>query len=199
MLIVITHPTPVAKEATIINSLFDEGMDVLHLRKPDATAEELKELFAGIQTKYHSQIALHQHHRLAGNFDIKRLHYTEQHRKKTDEAEWLNLKERGFILSSSIHKIEDAETLSLFFAYAFFGPVFNSISKSNYSALTPSDFMVPATETKLVAIGGMDKNNITKALEMGFDGVAILGAVWQNADPLKSFKNIQKACSSIVR
>lgn len=199
MLIVITNPTPVAKEATIINSLFDEGMDVLHLRKPDATLEELKELIGQVQVKYHSQIALHQHHRLAGSFGIKRLHYTEQHRAKTNEAEWLDLKEREFILSTSIHKIEDAETLSVFFEYAFFGPVFNSISKSGYSAVLPSDFMVPATSTKLVALGGVDKNNITKALEMGFDDVAILGAVWQNADPLKSFKNIQSACSSTVR
>lgn len=199
MLIVISDPMMRSDDAVLINALFDEGMEVFHLRKPSAAAPEIQHLLEKIKQNHYGKIALHQHHQLAKNSGIKRLHYTEEHRKKTDAAEWSLLKEQGFHLSTSIHKIEETQIVSDHFNYVFFGPVFNSISKKGYVATVTTNFIVPGKKIKLVAIGGIDENNISKPLQTGFDGVAVLGAIWQSADPVKSFKQIKKACSLIAR
>jgi thiamine-phosphate pyrophosphorylase len=199
MLFVISDPMMHSDDAVLLNALFDEGMEVFHLRKPSAAAPEIQHLLEKITQDHYAKIALHHHHELAERFGIKRLHYTEERRKKTDAKEWSLLKEQGFHLSTSIHQIEEASTISDQFDYAFFGPVFNSISKKGYMATVTENFIVPGKKTKLVAIGGIDENNVSMPLQKGFDGVAVLGAIWQSSDPVKSFKQIKKACSPIVR
>lgn len=179
-------------DAVLINALFDEGMEVFHLRKPSAAAPEIQHLLEKIKQDHYAKVALHHHHQLAERFGIKRLHYTEERRKKTDVKEWSLLKDQGFHLSTSIHQIEEASTISDQFDYVFFGPVFNSISKKGYMATVTENFIVPGKKTKLVAIGGIDENNVSMPLQKGFDGVAVLGAIWQSADPVKSFKQIKK-------
>src|SRR5687768_14398114 len=68
-------------EAAVINALFDEGLEVFHLRKPFTSAEETEQLLQQIDNTQVSKIALHQHHQLANMFGIKRLHYPEAKRK----------------------------------------------------------------------------------------------------------------------
>ena len=199
MLIVIADPMMRSDDAVLINALFDEGLEVFHLRKPSAAAAMIQELLEKIKHDHYAKIALHHHHELAERFGIKRLHYTEERRKKTEEKEWSLLKKQGFQLSTSIHQIEEASTITDLFDYAFFGPVFNSISKKGYMATVTENFIVPGKKTKLVAIGGIDETNVSMPLQTGFDGVAVLGAIWQSSDPVKSFKQIKKACSPIVR
>ena len=42
MIIIISNPTPIADEATTINNLFDEGLEILHIRKPGVAMDEIK-------------------------------------------------------------------------------------------------------------------------------------------------------------
>jgi thiamine-phosphate pyrophosphorylase len=197
MLIVVSDSAMRKNETAIINALFAEGLEVFHLRKPFATAEETEQLLHDIDTAHLSKIALHQHHQLADKFGIKRLHYPETKRTTTSEEECLHLQNTGFILSMSVHDLN--ETLHHSFDYAFYGPVFDSISKQGYTSVVAENFTLPKTKTKWIAIGGIDKTNCTKTLEMGFDGVAVLGAIWQNNDPISEFKKIKAVCSLIVR
>jgi thiamine-phosphate pyrophosphorylase len=196
MVIVISDAVLRKDEATIINALFDEGMQIFHLRKPSATASELQQLLQAINSKHHAKIALHQHHELAENFGINRLHYPEVKRKNASAAGWKQLKKVGFQLSTSIHNID--EVVHEVFDYVFFGPVFNSISKVGYAATINENTVLPKKQTKQIAIGGIDANNCAKALQMGFDGVAVLGAIWQSNTALHQFKQIQNACSFIA-
>ncbi|WP_204280099.1 hypothetical protein, partial [Raoultella ornithinolytica] len=62
--------------------------------------------------------------------------------------------------------------------------------------ITHSTFSVQ--NSKLIAIGGIDEHNCVKAFDMGFTGVAVLGAIWQSTEPVKQFKKLQSKCSSIV-
>lgn len=196
MLIVISNPTPVAGEAALINTLFDEGMEVLHLRKLGVAVDEIKGLIEKIKLQYHHQIALHQHHELAGDFGINRLHFTEAKRKEMSEEALIKLKATNHILSTSIHKVEAYKSLSSSFDYTFFGPVFNSISKQGYTSTITDDFVFPVQikHTKVIAIGGIDATNMQKAMDMKFNGIAALGAIWQKPDEsIQQFKAIQKA------
>lgn len=58
-LIVITSPDFIPEEARIITGLFEVGLDLLHLRKPDATAHEVGNLLHGIPKEYRKQIVIH--------------------------------------------------------------------------------------------------------------------------------------------
>ena len=52
-MIVITDPTFFVDESKYINALFDNGLDVLHIRKPDATVDEMRKLIQQIKVQYH--------------------------------------------------------------------------------------------------------------------------------------------------
>lgn len=197
MIIVISSPTPVTKEASLINQLFDEGLPVLHLRKPDSSSQELVLLFQEIDSVHHSKIALHSHHYLAKSFGINRLHYTEASRKQLTDVDF---SENENILSTSVHSVEDFKALSEHFSYAFLSPVFNSISKPDYEA-KPFDLSIldKNRATKLIALGGIDETNCIKAYEMGFDGIALLGAIWNCEEKINAFKNILSQCPTTAR
>ncbi len=194
MLLVISNPTPVANEASLINRLFEEGLPVLHLRKPESPLKEVAMLLQNIEPVHYPKIALHQHHSIAGNFGISRLHYTEAARKAASQ-ETLSQQRAEYIISTSVHSLADYQGLAEYFDYAFLSPVFNSISKPGHQAqafaLKKSDKKM---YTSLIALGGVDDGNCHKAYEMGYDGVAVLGAVWQTKDTLSAFKAIQCKC-----
>jgi thiamine-phosphate pyrophosphorylase len=49
--------------------------------------------------------------------------------------------------------------------------------------------------TKLIALGGITKNNINEPITWGFDGAAVLGSIWENENPIKEFIQINNACN----
>lgn len=196
MLIVISNPNTVKDEANIINALFNEGLEVLHIRKPEVSVGELRGLIEKIDSKYHNQIALHQQHELAKKFGIKRLHFTEAKRKEMSEEWLITLRAENNILSTSVHQTEAYNTLTSSFEYTLFGPVFNSISKQGYTSMITDDFVFPKekkNQTKVFAIGGINATNIQQAIKMQFDGAAVLGTIWQKPEEsIQQFKALQK-------
>lgn len=197
MLIVISSPTAIRNEPSLINQLFDEGLSVFHLRKPESSSQELVLLLQEIDSIHHSKIALHSHHYLAKSFGINRLHYTEASRKQLTEADF---SENENVLSTSVHSVEDFKNLSEHFNYAFLSPVFNSISKPDYEA-QPFDLngLDKKRSTKLIALGGIDEHNCSKAFDKGFDGIALMGSVWNSEDTIQTFKNIFSQCPTTVQ
>ena len=195
MVVVITNPTAVADEATIINNLFEEGLEILHIRKPDISVDEIRLLLQKINIQYHHKVALHQHHKLASDFGTKRLHYTETNRRKMSDEILLKFKADNYVLSTSIHSVQAYNSLSNVFDYTFFGPVFNSISKQGYTAVIADDFIFPVqyNHAKVIAIGGIDITNIQQAMNMQFNGAAALGTIWQKPEEsIHQFKALQK-------
>ncbi|ETZ21598.1 thiamine phosphate synthase [Pedobacter sp. V48] len=193
--IVIANPAIIDNESNKINQLFESGLDIFHLRKDSCTSAYCKQLISEIDEVYHDRIALHQYHELTDYFGIKRLHYKEEHRKQLQEAKTMfNLK--GTVLSTSIHQLEEVNNLQGF-DYTFFGPVFNSISKPGYAGVLNQDFKLPQrlNSTKLIALGGIDAENAETLHSMGFDGVALLGFIWNDpSKAIRNFKSIQERC-----
>ncbi|OLY91434.1 thiamine-phosphate pyrophosphorylase [Cnuella takakiae] len=193
MLIVISEETICPGAASLVNELFDAGMPVLHLRKPAATASDMQHLIAAIYPKYRALIALHSHHHLAEENGIKRLHFTGKQQAETSAAMLASLKAKGFYLSASMHQLKEIEQQGMYYDHVFFGPVFNSISKKGYSSVLSAHFRLPQSRTKVVALGGIDVHNCAAAFRMGFDGIAVLGAIWQGKDPVLSFLQVKNA------
>lgn len=196
-MIVITNPIPIVNEINTIHALFECGLEFLHVRKPNFSEEEMKVYLSKITKDYRSRLVLHQHHQLALDFGINRIHLTQSARAKWDlDTE----KKRGqSIKSTSTHCIEDFNALDKFFEYAFLSPVFPSISKPHYtSALdVPKAITERANfKTKLVALGGISIENIEKTFQLGFDSVALLGSIWNTNQPIQNFKLCQKIALS---
>jgi thiamine-phosphate pyrophosphorylase len=126
-MIIISSPTPQVGEIETIHSLFENGLELLHVRKPEFTKLEMEVFVSAIRQEYRNQLSLHSHHQLAEAFGINRIHFTEKNEMKHPNClkDWKN----EDLNSTSIHSMSDFEKLSNVFDYAFFGPVFESISK----------------------------------------------------------------------
>ena len=193
-LIVISNPDTVAHEARLINQLFEAGLTRFHLRKPEWDEQQLVDLLRQIHQAFYPYIALHQHHLIAMDFDIKRLHYTEKHRLATELDKLAHQKEGGYVLSTSIHDVAELNSLAPF-DYTFFGPVFNSISKPGYQSRLTEGFRINQNDfqPKIIALGGVEAANLGKLKAMNFDGAAVLGTIWNNpAQAVTNFKKLQE-------
>lgn len=202
-MIVITNPIPIANEISTIHSLFENGLELLHIRKPDFSATEMRSYISEIKSDFREQLVLHGHHHLASAYGTNRFHFSESERKKTltlfGKSTFETYKTKGFHLSTSIHTIEDFNALDNTFEYAFLSPIFPSISKEDYSSKTDL-FETIKNRTnfkmKLIALGGIESKNTEQALESGFDNVALLGTIWNRNNPIENFKSCQKIVQS---
>jgi thiamine-phosphate pyrophosphorylase len=193
-MIVITNPSAIANEIGIIDSLFEEGLSLLHIRKPAFTVIEMTQFIDQIKPEYRDRLVIHHHHQLAEDFGINRIHFSEKERRNGS----LVYSERK-TFSTSTHSIEDFNSLENDFDYAFLSPVFTSISKENYHPkINLFEALKSRTNynTKVIALGGIDSENIKTALENGFDDVALLGSIWNNENPIKEFKLCQQIALS---
>src|SRR5664280_750349 len=77
-MILITEPNFIPDEEKFINAFFNEGLEILHLRKPEATPLQMHELISKIDEKFHSRIMIHSHYELLDTFQLKGLHFTEK-------------------------------------------------------------------------------------------------------------------------
>ena len=183
-LLAISNPEFIPEEADLINSLFREGLVCLHIRKPESNPADFRNLLSNINPDFLGRISIHQHHNLAGEFGIKRLHFTEKERKSVSTEILENLKSGDFLLSTSIHDLSELKILSGHFSYTFFGPVFNSISKVGYKGVLPDNFYIEPEMKKIpiIGLGGIFSVNLKKIKEMNFDGAAVLGTLWKDPE-----------------
>ena len=76
--------------------------------------------------------------------------------------------------------------------YAFISPFFDSISKEGYRANDQLLSLPPeADKRKAVALGGIKTDNLSKIKSLGLRGAAVLGAVWNSADPVEAFLKLK--------
>lgn len=202
-MIVITNPTPITSEIDTIHSLFENGLELLHIRKPDYSVTEMKSFLSDIQPEFRRRLVVHNHYQLAERFDINRIHFSENKRKSlsmfSDKLLFETYKSNGFYLSTAAHSVDDFNTLGKRFEYVFLSPVFPSISKENYSSkINLFEAVKNRTNyaTKLIALGGIESKNIKQTLENGFDSVALLGTIWNQNNPIENFKSCQKIVHS---
>jgi len=95
----------------------------------------------------------------------------------------------------SVHNFVDLEKIST--EICFLSPVFDSISKHGYKTKYGKNELRDGIaawkkthKQKLFALGGVEAGNIAELAELGFDGAAVLGAVWHNPDPVGAFEEI---------
>lgn len=200
-LIILSCAHLLEKEHVIINSLLEAGVLCLHLRKPFSKAELLERIIRRIHPAYLRRIVLHQHHQLAFKFGLGGVHFSEAERISMQDSHRAavvqKVKANHMTMSTSVHSKEALAQIHKQFDYVFFSPVFNSISKPGYGPATDMSIRNIQIKAKVIGLGGVNAGNISKLKQMGYDGAAVLGAVWQEPEKaVEHFIKIQQTCQN---
>lgn len=178
MIIVITQPHFFDGEAERIARLLRRGdIDLMHIRKPQATFEETARLIEQIPSELYSRLVLHDHHRLAADYGLHGIHLNG--RNPLPLEGW-----RGSV-SISCHSFGELEECGRkAFDYMSLSPVFDSISKQGYRAAFTRDEIADARRRgiingRVMALGGVTFARVDEVLQMGFGGAMILGDAWR--------------------
>lgn len=195
--VVFTNPYDLLFETDKINQLFEDGLELLHVRKPKFSIGELRTFISDIDSKYYNKIVVHQHYSVANEFGLKGIHISKRKRNN-----WLF---RNFhmlfiksmyserTISTTFSSVHELKATYLTFDYAFISPLFNSNYTGNsFFCFSKSDVMDMLARKKMpiYGLGGISENRIKLLEEFGFDGVGLQSAVWKSVDPIKSFRNI---------
>jgi thiamine-phosphate pyrophosphorylase len=174
-LIVLTKSTFFVEEDKILTSLFETGMDNLHLYKPGAEPVYSERLLTLIPEDFYGKITVHDHFYLKEEFRLKGIHLN----KADDETP---AGYRGNITRTchAINELKEAKKKS---SYVFLKTIFDSQSNpADKATLNWNELKEAARcgviDRKVYAMGGMNLNNIRIAKDLGFGGVVICGDLW---------------------
>jgi len=176
MLIVITEPGFFDGEARLINLLFANGLQRLHIRKPDSGEADLISLLDSINPDYRSRIVIHDHHHLALRYGLHGIHLNRRNCVAPE----------GFVgsVSRSLHTVEELVSEARKYDYVTISPIFDSVSKVGYCSNFSHETLVQLRDKKLIdshviALGGITADNIAQIPQYGFGGAMVLGALWR--------------------
>lgn len=199
-LIIQTLPTYFVEEDKIITALFEEGMDVLHINKPESEPLYMERLLSLLPTKVYGKIVIHQNYYLMKEHDLKGIHIDNPNVPVPD----------GFKrhISRSTNKISDLKSFKKECDYVMLHSLFDSLHDEVKASLTIEE-MQEARRAGLIdkhvyALGGMSLENVQQAKDMGFGGVVICGDLWNRFsiqheinfhELISHFKKLKKAIS----
>jgi len=79
--------------------------------------------------------------------------------------------------------------------YIGYGHIFNTRSKIKFTRpVGPGELaeICKQVKTKIIAVGGIDLDNVKQVIEAGAFGIAVIGAVAKADDPLKAVKKLRE-------
>lgn len=173
-LIVVTTPTFFVEEDQILTALFEEGLDILHLRKPETPAMYSERLLTLIPQKYHKRIVTHEHFYLQEEFGLMGIHLNR--RNPTEPHDY-----SGHV-SCTCRTLDELGSKKRFYDYLFLSPVFDSVSNPRPAAFEPDELRQAKRDglidSKVMALGGIRLERLTLLKDLGFGGAVIMGDLW---------------------
>ena len=182
-LIAITSPTFFVEEHLILNALFEEGLDVLHLKKPDSEPIFCERLLRLIDKPWLKHIVVHDHFYLKDEFGLKGIHLNDRNPE-------IPTGYKGHV-SRSCHSLEEVKEWKPRCSYVFLGPIYDSKSgKIKREAFSTHQLTQAAADgivnKKVIAVGGINAKNIKRVKNMGFGGAAVMTGLWEHFDAHES-------------
>ena len=200
-LVIMTKSTFFVEEDKILASLFDEGMDNLHLYKSGSSPMYSERLLTLLPEDYYRKITVHDHYYLKQEYDLAGIHIDDPSAAIPE-----GYKGKYSRTCTDIGQLKDMKKKS---QYVFLKNVFDCIEFKNEK----SSFTIPQLEQaakdglidkKVFALGGMSLENLKIAKSLGFGGVVICGDLWNRfdihnetdfKDLISHFEKLRKAIS----
>jgi thiamine-phosphate pyrophosphorylase len=193
-IVVISPETADSREFPAMGGLFKAGLERYHVRKPRWSRMALEAWLGHVPEALRPRLILHQHHELAARFGLGGIHDRDTGAPATPGA-----------VSRSCHDLASLRRYRPEYPSLFFGPVFSSLSKADYGpaanfpwrelerALAERD---PGAASVL-AVGGVTAEGLRRCHDLGFKGAAVLGAVWNEMDPVGAYRGIRAAADRL--
>jgi thiamine-phosphate pyrophosphorylase len=184
-LIVISPESADRREVPAMEGFFGAGLERYHVRKPSWTAADLEAWLVALPAAWRPKLVLHQHHGLVAKLGLGGAHERDVGQPRS-----------GTAVSRSCHSLGGLQASLGLHESVIFGPVFPSMTKAGYGPAVdfPWDQLAVilgsrarTLATQVIAIGGVDLQNLERCRDLGFDGAAVLGAVWSKEDPARAF------------
>jgi thiamine-phosphate pyrophosphorylase len=193
-IVVISPESADPREAAALGAFFEAGLERYHVRKPLWARAELGAWLRGLPRHWRPRLVLHGHRELAEELGLGGWHDRDRDGEGTPPG-----------ASRSCHDLPSLRGHLPAYRAILFGPVFPSLSKAGYGP--PSGFPWESLtallrergpeDARVLAIGGVTAGGLARCLELGFDGAAVLGAVWGGPDPLRSYSEIRDAAARL--
>jgi thiamine-phosphate pyrophosphorylase len=178
------------------------GCRWVSLREKDLPPDEqvaLAQKLAPIAKRYGARLTLHGDADLARRAGVNGVHLAAT----GDAAGARAMLGPQALLGISIHNAAEAAALDpRVVDYAIAGPAFLTVSKPGYGPALGPDGLAAVCRAALVpiiAIGGIEPENIGDVIKPGVAGVAVMGSVMRSAEPEEMMKNLLAALAAPSR
>jgi thiamine-phosphate pyrophosphorylase len=174
-LVVMTQPTFFVEEDKILTSLFDEGLDNLHLYKPGTSPMYSERLLTLLSSDFYSKITVHDNFYLKEEYKLRGIHISDP---TTPAPKGY----RGHIsrTCTDISQLKEAKKNA---DYVFLKYIFDSQTEADRKATFTTEQLEEAARHGLIdkhvyALGGMNLDTIRMAKDLGFGGIVFSGDLW---------------------
>ena len=198
--IIYTNPYELREEVDKINQLFQAGLAMLHVRKPQYSKKQLKNFLLQIDKKYYDKIVIHSHYSLAVELGLRGIHISRKTR-----GSWIFMKcilryyrsqHPELQVTTTFTDLKDLMKNEEDFSYVMLGPVFNQ----NYTGNCLYGFHQPdlvkylrKSKRTVFALGGVSIDRIPFVKQLGFDGCVLQSAIWKSTSPIETFMELGSA------
>lgn len=188
-IIAITTPKIISDDGYIIRGLLDNGVDIVHLRKPESTIDECRVLLSNLGDEYRARIVVHDYPELYYEFSLRGVHINKNIGTLPDGYDGLRTR--------SCHSLEEVVRYKDECDYLFLSPIFDSISKAGYHSAFDECSLRQASisgviDSRVIALGGVTFNRIDYLRNLNFGGVAMSGAIYS----VDAVDGLKSACMS---
>ncbi|MCC5838751.1 MAG: thiamine phosphate synthase [Opitutales bacterium] len=201
-LLVITPPEDLNGETDTLVSLVEAGLTAIHVRKPHHRPADLEKWLTRLPPLLRPHTVVHGPPEMARGFALAGWHERdrglEPFRPSPPDTP-LGLR------SGAVHTVEGLRSALDAFDRVLFSPVYPSISKPGYGPTEPAQRKAVSTllkqgpcgsrRARVFALGGITPDKLDQLRSWGFDGGALLGAIWLSPDPVAAFLEFQKQSS----
>lgn len=178
-LVIMTKPQFFVEEDKILATLFEEGMDNLHLRKPNSSPMYSERLLSLLSESCHRHITVHDHYYLKNEYGLGAIHID-------DPAAPMPEGYKGHFsrTCTAVSQLKEAKRKA---EYVFLKGFADSLSDPTAHAAFTQEELEKAADDGLIdrhvyAMGGICMENIRQVRELGFGGVVVCGDLWNRFD-----------------
>lgn len=200
-LVIMTKPTFFVEEDKILTTLFEQGMDRLHLYKPKSSPMYSERLLSLLSEDNYKKITVHDHFYLKDEYGLGAIHIDNPEENLPE-----GYKGKFSRTCTEISQLKEFKRKS---EYVFLKGSFDSQSEATSKAAYTMYELESASEKGLIdrhvyALGGISLERIKIAKDLGFGGVVICEDLWNRFDIhneidykrlISHFEKLQKAIS----
>lgn len=204
-LVVMTPSTFFVEEDKILTTLFEEGLENLHISKTDTSSQYMKRLLQLIPEKYHRHITLHHDFQLRGDYRLAGIHLSS-----LDAQPPLGYKGR---IGRTCTDIMHLKAMRKAADYVFLGNLQGKEGEEGeggesrpHTSLTGEELWEAKRQGLLqrnvYAIGQLGLGDVAMVKELGFGGMVVGDDLWRKFDIqhaqdfrqlVRHFRNLLKA------